>query len=274
MSAVSWQQALERLTDRDLLVIDDLDRFRLLTTRQIQRLRFPVRPGAHATPRGATKAAFRVLDRLRDYELVDTLERRIGGARSGSQGLIWQLSPTGSRLQRERTGRGSTHRHREPQSIFVQHTLGVAELAVIVHELQRDEIVELVALDTEPGNWRTFLGPHLRPVSVKPDLTLVTASGDYEQHRFIEWDRATEHLPKVVAKCRTYAAYAATGTEEQERGVFPEVLWVTSDTGRAEAIASAIHRDPALPDQLFRVVPLERFAATIATHESADDGLP
>ncbi|MFC4245326.1 replication-relaxation family protein [Gryllotalpicola reticulitermitis] len=274
---LSWQHSLERLTPRDLLVLDDLERFRLLTTRQIQRLRFPVAASAvdgHASQGAATKATMRTLSRLRDDKVVTPLEVRRGGIRSGSQGLVWQLSETGRRIQQERTGRGSPHRFMEPGSMFVSHILGVADLAISVLELERGGRIEVLSVEAEPANWRTFLGAHLKTVTVKPDLTLVSAvvGSDFEDHWFIELDRATEHVSsKVMAKCRTYAAYAATGAEQAERGVFPRVLWVVPDSRRRAAVAGAIAVERDLPAHYFQVCTTDEFASVIAGQGSTDD---
>ena len=45
------------------------------------------------------QAARRALQRLTKLGLLATLERRIGGVRSGSDGLIYRLGPAGQRLQ-------------------------------------------------------------------------------------------------------------------------------------------------------------------------------
>ena len=50
------------LTERDGQILDDLEQYRALTTRLIQRLHFPAGPhGLHATTPTATRLANRVL---------------------------------------------------------------------------------------------------------------------------------------------------------------------------------------------------------------------
>ncbi len=179
MSPQSWSQLVEQLSPRDLAILDDLERFRLLTSRQIQRLHFAV-GSAHATVSAATRATQRALTKLERYGILARLQHRVGGVRHGSQGIVWQLTSTGSRLQQERSGRHNRHRYSEPATLFVDHTLAVAECAVHIREMERAGCLEVVELTTEPDNWRTFLGKHAQAVTLKPDLSLVTASSDYE----------------------------------------------------------------------------------------------
>lgn len=246
--------ALSELADRDLAILDDLEQFRLLTTKQLQQLHFPVGPNGHASQAASTKAAMRALERLEEHRIVSRLSRRIGGIRHGSRGYIWQLTSYGDRLQRARRGETGRKRYIEPGGMFVEHTLAVTDTTVTLRKLARDGKLEVLQVDGEPSSHRQFTGPHGVPLTLKPDLYAVTATSAYEDSWFIEIDRDTEHIPAILRKCRLYAAYAATGTEQHRRGVFPAVLWVVPGPERAKKIADAIRADAGLPDQLFQVI--------------------
>jgi hypothetical protein len=82
----------------------------------------------------------------------------------------------------------------------------------------------------------------------------VTASGDYEVHRFIEVDRATEHPGAVVRKAKVYQRYAATGAHQARHGLFPAVLWVVPDEWRLQALTSALAEERDIQGELFRVI--------------------
>lgn len=252
---------LAELTERDLLILDDLEQFRLLTTKQIRRLYFPVSTTAHANAAAASKATMRVLERLERHRLVSRLGRRIGGVRSGSTGYIWQLTSAGDRLQRARRGKQGRKRYVEPGLQFIGHTLAVTDAMIELRSLAQEDVIELLHLDGEPACWRQFLGPHGTPRILKPDLYAVTAAGAYEDSWFIEIDQATEHIPAILRKCQIYAAYAATGTEQHQRGVFPATLWVVPNAERARKITDAIAGDRSLPDGLFQVITAENFTA-------------
>jgi hypothetical protein len=199
---------LTRLSERDVAILESLRAHRLLTTTHIRRLHFAY---GHATVAAASGATMRVLTRLEDHTLVSRLERRIGGVRSGSSGITWQLGSTGERLLRTMHGYKKRRRYVEPSPAFTAHTLATAELAVRLQELNDRRAIELVSIETEPSCWRSFVGPHGSLEWLKPDLYAVTASGEYEDHWFLEADLATEHPPVVARKARVYQRYAATG---------------------------------------------------------------
>lgn len=257
MSRPTWRRALERLTPRDLDILDDLERYRVLTTRQIQRLYWPRSDDRPLT--GITRATQLVMRRLEEHGVVARLQRRAGGRKAGSQGIVWQLTNVGSKIQQHRSGEGGRHRYREPGPSFVDHTLEVANVAVAVRELEREGHLQLRLLQPEPDAWRSFTGLFGQAATLKPDLALVTASGEFEDHYFIEVDRSTEHITRIAAKCATYVRYAATGAEQRAHGVFPRVLWLTPDEARATEIRRAIDTYPSLPTELFLALPIAGF---------------
>lgn len=256
---------MQRLSERDRAVLDDIETLRLLTTRLIQRLHFPVGSESHATPAAATKATMRVLTRLHDHGVISHLQRRIGGVRQGSQGYIWQLSSTGATIQRTRRGETGRRRYTEPSALFSDHTLAVAELAVTIRENAVAGQLEVLALQAEPECWRDYLGLHGITQTLKPDLYSVTAAGEFEDHLFLEADQGSEHLPQILTKCRAYAAYHATGIEQRRSGVFPLVLWVTTTRPRELQLQRAIATDTALPADLFQVTTADKFAGHLTT---------
>jgi hypothetical protein len=84
-----------------------------------------------------------------------------------------------------------------------------------------------------------------------------------ENHWFVEVDRSTESIPRVTAKCRTYAAYWKTGIEEGATGVFPRVLWVVPNERRTDQIIKAIRRLDREDWPLFAVTTDEHSAAVL-----------
>ena len=262
MSPAAVTNLLLRLSERDVAILESLRTYRLLSTVLIRRLHFG---RGHATIAAAAGATMRVLTRLEALHLVARLERRIGGVRAGSSGIVWQLGATGETLLRTMRGEKQRRRYQPPSSAFTAHTLAVAALAVQLHELDHNGTVELVSLDTEPSCWRSFVGPHGTADWLKPDLSFVTASGDYEDHWFIEADLATEHPPVVARKAKVYQRYAATGAYQARHGLFPAVVWVVPDTARQGAIQAALCADRALQAELFRVVTTDQFADLITS---------
>ena len=258
------------VTDRDVRILQDLERFRLLTTRHLQRLHFPAIPlGPHTSASSATRGTTRVLGRLEQLGAISRLDRRIGGIKHGSALTIWQLGQAGDRLLRARRGDPVRRRYDEPGIVFTEHQLAVAEVAVTVIEQAQARRFDLLELEAEPTCWRTFNGTANTAITLKPDLLVVTADASTETHSYVEVDRGTEHLPAVLRKCRTYQRYCDTGAEQQIRGLFPAAVWIVPDAVRAHKIREAIAADTALQIGLFWTVTPEQ-----ALHQLAPCGTP
>lgn len=260
----------DRLSDRDLQILHDLEDFRLLTTRQIQRLHFA---SGHRTQSAGTRACTRVLSRLTELGLIAHLARRIGGVRQGSAATTWQLAATGERLLRSLRGAGNRRRYTEPATEFVEHTLEVAELAVLLRETEHAGHFEVPELQAERRAWTRFVGPHGAPVWLRPDLRAVTAGNDYEQHWFIELDRRTERAKFLERKLSTYAAYYRSGAYQAAHDLFPTVLWVVPDTRRIAELRKIVGAIQ-LPEQLFRYCLPEAFVDLVTRETLGAQSVP
>ncbi|WP_280456411.1 replication-relaxation family protein [Nocardia cyriacigeorgica] len=247
---------LQQLSDRDVGILEDVERFRLLTTRQIQRLHFTA---GHQTVAAATRATTRVLQRLRGHGLISTLTRRVGGVRQGSESLTWQLAASGDRLLRHLHRRAYRRRYREPSPDFIKHTLAVANLGVLLREAEQAGRIELSDIDVEGQAHRAFVGRHGAKETLKTDLHTVTAGEEYEHHWLIEADRGTEHDPHLARKLTAYQRYYKSGRYQAEHGVFPSVLWVVPDDKRAGQLERLIGSLNAGTSRLFEICTFDRF---------------
>lgn len=99
--------------------------------------------------------------------------------------------------------------------------------------------------------------------TLKPDLALRVTTTDFVDHYFIEVDRATENPGRVIRKCWQYETYRRAGGEQKHIGVFPLVIWVVPNLGRAQQLSQAISVEPKLPKELFAVVTHEQLASLI-----------
>src|SRR4029077_3532351 len=102
---------------------------------------------------------------------------------------------------------------------------------------------------------------------VKPDAYVVTLNSDYQDSWFIELDRATESLPRGLAKCKAYWRYWQSGREQSDRGVFPVVLWVVPDDRRKHQLVSGLAALPAAQCQVFSVALADQASATMFSGE-------
>ncbi len=253
VSARGVAQIRERLSERDMGIITQVAELRLMSARQIQAVHFP--DAEHDNEQAATRARQRVLERLTRERLLIRLERRIGGVRAGSAGLVLALGPVGQRVL---AMNGPRRRSYEPTLRFVDHTLAIAQLVVDVTVASRHGLLDLLDCQPEPRCWRQFSGTDGRHL-LRPDGLLALGVGEYELRWFIEVDRASESLPVIVRKCRLYADYYQSGKEQAAHGgVFPRVCWIVPDELRAERLRGAIARDRTLPERLFAVTTTAR----------------
>ncbi|PZS28282.1 MAG: hypothetical protein DLM58_17280 [Pseudonocardiales bacterium] len=236
------------LSDRDRAILSNLLRVRLLTGRQLERLHF----ASLATANARASDRRRVLGRLVKLKLITTLPRRVGGVRAGSAGLIYALDSRALRLRAlwlDEPPR-ETARIRRPWAVgwqFVQHTLDISELYIRLRERERLSGDKLLHFETEPISWhRTGNGV------LKPDAYAVYEAGRWEEHRWLEIDRATESLPTVRRKLLGYLD-AVAGAAPGPNGVMPQVLVTVSSARRLDAVRSLLETLPPPADRLISV---------------------
>lgn len=250
------------LSDRDRTLLHLVAESRFATTGQLARfLR-----GAHATDQSALRQTSRALKYFAEQHFVATLDRRIGGKRSGSTGLIWALTPHGRRLLDTINGRPPHRRYRpeeETSPAFLEHTLAVTESHLVLHELDRAESCRLECFETEPTSWRKYLGSAGMAATLKPDAYAVIGSEKFLDYYFLEIDRGTEALVVVVRKCLQFQSYRRSGLEQRQSGIFPAVLWVTHTHARAMAIRKRLAAEPAITATLFDAVVIDDLPAYI-----------
>lgn len=258
VSRVRLARLRDELSERDRAVLASLADFRFLTTSQLQLLHF----SQHATAPAAGRICRRVLGRLADWRLIEHLERRIGGLRAGSASYVWRLGPMGDRLRQLASG-NARGRRKEPSLHHLEHSLAIADCHVALAQAARAGQLELLLTTPEPGCWRTYHGRGGARETLKPDLYTVTATGDYEDHWFIEVDRATESLPTLLRKCAQYERYRRTGQAQIDGGVFPRVLWVMPNDDRCARLANALHQTHDVEPDLFRTTTPRGFIEAI-----------
>ena len=235
------------LSERDKAILSSLENCRYLITRQIGRLHFT----DSANPTAALKAANRAMIKLRDFGMAEALERRIGGARSGSGSYAWTLTESGVFLLHLNDS-GYTPRKRafEPSLHFLKHTLEVSETYVQLTEICKQHDLALVKTDMEPNCWRGYHGNDGKPATMKPDLFAVTANGNYEYSWFFEVDMNTVSPSVVLEKCRRYAVYCKSGIEQKQHGVFPLVVWLAYSENRKNKLKQYIAECSEMPEKI------------------------
>ena len=196
MAHVEWVE--ERMSPRDWLVLETVNRLRLASGGQLERLYF-----AELSVKSRSVVRGRVLRRLMDWRVLGELPRRIGGAGHGSSARVLGLDSTGARLLRTRANAAPQAASRVrfpalPGERMVRHTLAVSELYIQLNDHARLTNASVERFDAEPAAWwPNGLGGWL-----KPDAHLVLAAGDVRDHYWCEVDLATYPSPITVYELR------------------------------------------------------------------------
>src|SRR5713101_3077999 len=119
----------QSLSERDWAVMRDVAKVRLVTGKQLERLHF-----AELADASRPVVRRRVLGRLLKSRVLATLERRIGGVRAGSEGLIYYLDTAGQRLL---TVDGAARKIDPPGERYMRQVLAVAGVYVDLVERTR-----------------------------------------------------------------------------------------------------------------------------------------
>ena len=227
-----------RLSAKDREILQTLRILRFVRTNQIQRLYFE-KPTS--TPRARLTATTKTLHRLQEAGLVDHLDRRIGGNRAGTQGLVWHLTEAGGRLLD--LGKEQDKKRKrpfEPSLMFLRHTLAVGETYVQITDIcTHVPEMSLRRLKVEPECWRSYQKSG-KEISLRPDLYAEVISGGYVHYWFIEMDLGTEGMQAIIEKCRRYHEYRAVFRADPDAGTFPLILWIVPTPDRKEKMRTAM----------------------------------
>jgi len=260
VSAGQVERLAGLLSDRDWRIITDLRRVRVLAGRQLDRLHFT---DVAASARDRVRR--RTMSRLRDWRVVATLERRVGGERAGSAGLIFTLDSAGHRLVERQQAASSEprpatriRRPRTPRPLFLAHALAVSQLFVdLTAAVCATPGLVLERFATEPDCWWPDGSGWL-----KPDAYLAITSTEFVDHLWVEVDRATESVPTLRGKLHTYLGFLNRGGLGPG-GVMPRVAVSVPDEARAAVIRREVDRLPDVAGELFSVVRCDMAAAAI-----------
>lgn len=260
LTAGALERLLDSLSDRDRSILVAVAQCRVLTGAQLSRLHFLT----IAAP-SRDRIRRRVLERLVSLGVLATLDRRIGGVRSGSGGLVFALGVAGQRLlpllaaEYAVAPQVRARRPWTPSERFLKHSLGVSELYVRLCERQRAGSLTLTrwAVESAAAYPNGFGG------LMKPDASLLLQAGQVEDSWVVEHDRATVSPTTLRYKLLTYVDLANAGQLGPD-GVIPRVLVAVSHDKQAviekrfTAIQELVAGLPVPASQLIHVVRLEQ----------------
>ena len=249
------ERLLTTLSDRDWAIVDSVDRLRLVSSSQLERLHFH----SFTTPHSRSVKRSHVLKRLVDGRVLIPFERRVGSSQRGSDKLCYALDSAGLQLMRLRANADGrerlVRRPRLPGERSVRHTLAVSELYVSLVERARIEQFTLAHFTVEHrAAVRDGLGGWIRP-----DALVQLRRASMSDYWWIEVDLATESLPTVRAKLLAYLNFMARGQLGPD-DIVPRVLIGVPDERRRVAVQQEVGALPPPAADLFWVTELADMA--------------
>jgi hypothetical protein len=224
------------LAQRDRQVLTLIARLRFVQRPQLQALLYSDRnPNDHS----AAVMTRRTLGRLRQHQLVASLEPRVGGAVGGSTSPIHFLTRTGAQALAVESERAP----RPPRgTLLVRHALATADVVVALQRHAR--------LHEDELGWQTDreVGAELGPLPVLPDLYVTYATRTLELHAFVEVDLGSEGSRILAEKTAKYLDTWHAGRVQEQLGLWPVVAWVVPNDARAGVMLRTIEEVLATRD--------------------------
>ncbi|MFF7525951.1 replication-relaxation family protein [Streptomyces pseudovenezuelae] len=225
------------LTDRDLAIIAEVGRFKVMRGRQIERLYF-----AHVKETSRARDRQAVLKRLKDNKYLAYVgERQKAGAKRGSTPYLYTLDKKGQELAK------TSGRTRPPFSGYkptLDHLLAIVDVYVDLVEADRAGRFTLTCYESEPYCWRDYNGQKLKPDAFS-QITLTHPSGRRLQGSFfIEVDRANEHGAKIDNKLPQYLAYHEYYRAAFPDRPFPRIVFLAPDDRRVNYLQGLLDGYP------------------------------
>lgn len=244
VTAAAVIELRERLSGGDWAIVTDVERMRLASALDLQTL---------ASLRGEVQVRQfrRRLQRLFELDVLARLERRVGGAGSGSTSWIYALGVGGQRLVDPGDGT-SVRRPWTPRSSWLNHALASSHLYVELRLAEQAGDIKLLDYQPEPLCWRPIDDAEAQ-TTLKPDAFVRFEVGEDIASVFVEVDLATESPATLHTKLETYRRHWMTDVEQTEHGVYPEVLWLVPTPGRQRVLGKVIERQPEETRALHRV---------------------
>jgi hypothetical protein len=243
------EQLAERLSTRDSMILLTLNRIRIATGAQLERLHFYELSGrSRSVKRG------QVLKRLTDTAVVTSVERLIGAAKGGSEQQRYLLDTAGYQLVRLHFNRESpktrVRRPRVPGDRYIAHAVAITELYVDLVEGARLGRFALGEFQVEAdAYWPDGLGSLL-----KMDAFVRLERGETADYWWYEADMATEDLMTTIReKLLKYLDFVQRGQLGPD-GVIPRVLFGALTAKRREVLQDVVDELPSPADSLFRIV--------------------
>lgn len=203
-----------------------------MNTAQLQEFVFA---GSTVKPRSREVTTARILARLRRRGLVAETPRLIGGPGGGSARQVHHLTDAGFRFVRTLDPAMRNERPPARSSLFIEHALMTADVALAFHRSARAQAGH--ALAEWAPEWQA--AERLGSFKVIPDGHLVYATDEWELHAFVEIDLGSERPSRFARKIAAYLEVYREDAWRKELASWPIVLTITPDAARVAALRRA-----------------------------------
>ncbi|MDQ2912587.1 MAG: replication-relaxation family protein [Chloroflexota bacterium] len=219
-------------SSRERDVLHRLASFRALNTAQLEEFLFS---GSAVKPRSRELTTARILARLRRRGLIAATPRLVGGPGGGSARRVHHLTDAGFRFVRTLDPALGDQRAPARSSLFIEHALMTADVAIAFHRYARAHSGHSLA-EWAP-EWQA--ADRLGSFQVVPDGLLVYATEAWEIQAFVEIDLGSERPSRFAQKITAYLAVYREGAWRRRLASWPIVLTVAPDATRATALRRA-----------------------------------
>jgi hypothetical protein len=204
-----------RLTQRDTDVLESIYSYRYLSISQVQRLHFPSEQTTNRRVRLLADAGY-----IEDFHVPGIRERLVALKRKGADVVAERLRVAQEKLGWKKRARTPT------DTYFLQHFLSVNDFRItLVEACIRHEDLQLLGFIPEYLGTRTAKGgvrKHIQDVvsGISSSAAKVTHTPDgvfalQKEGKtalfFLEWDRGTETIGRVIDMAHFFAAYLVGG---------------------------------------------------------------
>jgi hypothetical protein len=240
------------LQERDIAMLEDLWRYRCLTTSQLQLLR-----GSDADPVLRFVSRLTLTRRLKLLFHGKYVRRLARPSIAGMQEPVYLLDSEGAKTLSLRHGEVSARAPSQlPKLAALEHILAINQFRVSLTaaSLARDTQSGCELLEWQAGNAAKFSvtfatdpkKPIPRKVTLIPDGRFAVKTGELKLFYFLEVDLGSEVSRILTEKCRTYYAFWQSGGFGEQYSVAANVgfrvLFIAPTAKRAATILGAIQK--------------------------------
>ena len=219
---------MTQVTKRELETLLELACFHYLTAAQVERFLFE---SSALQAASRTRVTRRILAGLVRARFVQAARRVVEAEGGGPARRVYTLTTSGEAVLR-RSGRRAGPPPARRGSLFVEHALMTAEVAVAFRRAARAKPgPELVSWESDADLAAAIPGSPL-----VPDARVVLAGDRVTLDLFLEVDRGTERPAAFARKIRAYLEWHCFDRWREHLKVWPLVLVITPSAVRATSL--------------------------------------